>query len=119
MEFGIANDVDIDALSEGMELPMEVTMTGEGEFTITDVAIADPANWTDATLNSVDVENRKGNFKHAAIRNIGMMAMTMNFDIAPFVDIDVLVPGSEVQIIVDMPVEGVFRVTHIRSKPTE
>lgn len=119
MNFGIADDVEISTLSEGMELPIEVTMTGEGEFTITDVAIADPANWTDATLNSVDVENRKGNFKHAAIKNIGMMAMTMDFDIAPYVDIEKLVPGSEVQIIVDMPAEGQFVVTHVRPKPSE
>lgn len=119
MNFGIADEVNIDALSEGMELPIEVTMTGEGEFTITDVAIADPVNWTDATLNSVDMENRKGNFKHAAIKNIGMMAMTMDFDIAPWVDMEGLEPGTEVQIIVDMPAEGVFRVTHVIPKPAE
>lgn len=119
MGFGVADDVDMSLLSEEMSLPIEVTMTGEGEFTITDIAVANPDHWTDATLNSVDIENRKGNFKHAAIRNIGMMAMTMNFDIAPFVDIEALVPGSEVQIIVDMPDEGVFRVTHIRPKHAE
>lgn len=119
MSFGIADEIDINELTEGMEIPIEVTMTGEGEFTITDVAIADPANWTDATLNSVDIENRKANFKHAAIKNIGMMAMTMDFEIAPWVNMESMTPGSGVQIIVDMPSEGVFRVTHSRSKPVE
>lgn len=119
MSFGIADEIDINELTEGMEIPIEVTMTGEGEFTITDVAIADPANWTDATLNSVDIENRKANFKHAAIKNIGMMAMTMDFEIAPWVNMESMTPGSGVQIIVDMPSEGVFRVTHLRSKPVE
>ena len=119
MEFGVSQDVDINSLDEGMSLPIEVTMTGEGEFTITDVAIADPANWTDATVNSLDVEGRKANFKHAAIKNIGMMAMTMEFNIAPSVDIEALVPGSEVQIIVEMPSEGVFEVTHVRPAPIE
>ena len=119
MEFGVSQDVDINSLDEGMSLPIEVTMTGEGEFTITDVAIADPANWTDATVNSLDVEGRKANFKHAAIKNIGMMAMTMEFNIAPSVDIEALVPGSEVQIIVEMPSEGVFEVTHVRPTPIE
>ena len=119
MEFGVSQDVDINSLNEGMSLPIEVTMTGEGEFTITDVAIADPANWTDATLNRVDVESGKANFRHAAIKNIGMMAMTMDFNIAPSVDIEALIPGSEVQIIVKMPVEGVFEVTHVRPAPVE
>ena len=119
MDFGISQDVDINSLDEGMSLPIEVTMTGEGEFTITDVAIADPANWTDATLNSIDAESRKANFKHAAIKNIGMMAMTMDFNIAPSVDIEALVPGSKVQIIVEMPSEGVFEVTHVRPTPIE
>ncbi len=119
MNFDVADEVDINRLEEGMSLPIEVTMTGEGEFTITDVAIADPANWTDATLNSVNAENRTANFKHAAIKNIGMMAMTMDFNVAASVDIDALVPGSEVQIIVDMPAEGGFQVTHIRPKPVE
>ncbi|MDA7568629.1 efflux RND transporter periplasmic adaptor subunit [Emcibacteraceae bacterium] len=119
MEFGVSQDVDINSLNEGMSLPIEVTMTGEGEFTITDVAIADPANWTDATLNRVDVESRKANFRHAAIKNIGMMAMTMDFNIAQSVDIEALIPGSEVQIIVEMPSEGVFEVTHVRPAPVE
>ena len=92
-------------------------MTGEGEFTVTAISIADPANWTDATINRIDVENRTGNFKHAAIKNIGMMAMTMNFSVAPSVDISSLVAGSEVQIIVEMPGEGEFVVTHVRPKP--
>lgn len=119
MDFGVADDVDINALEEGMSLPIEVTMTGKGEFTITAVAVVDPANWTNATLNSVDIEARSANFKHSAIKNIGMMAMTMNFNIAPSVDIDALVPGSDVQIIVVMPSEDVFEVTHVRPKPVE
>lgn len=119
MDFGVADEVDITSLHEGMELPIEVTKTSEGEFTVTNIAIADPANWTDATINSVDVENRKANFKHSAIKNIGMMAMTMGFDIAPSVDMSVLEPGTEVQFIVEMPREGVFEVTHVRRMPTE
>jgi Cu(I)/Ag(I) efflux system membrane fusion protein len=113
MNFGVAEDIDISALSEGMELPIEVTMTGEGEFTVTD--FANPDHWTNATINSVDVENRKANFKHSAIKNIGMMAMTMDFNIAPSVDITSLEAGTNVQIIVSMPSEGVFEVTHVRN----
>lgn len=119
MGFGVADDVDMSLLSEEVSLPIEVTMTGEGEFTITDIAVANSNHWTDATLNSVDIENRKANFKHAAIKNIGMMAMTMDFTIAPYVDMSSMVEGSDVQIIVQMPSEGVFEVTHIRPKPAE
>lgn len=119
MDFNVADDVDITSLQEGMEMPIEVTMTGEGEFTVTKIAIADPAKWTDATLNNVDIENRKANFKHAAIKNIGMMAMAMDFNIAPSVDMSALKVGAKVQIIVEMPREGVFEVTHVRVMPTE
>lgn len=119
MDFGVADEVDITSLQEGMEIPIEVTMTGEGEFTVTNVAIADPDKWTNATINNVDVENRKANFKHSAIKNIGMMAMTMDFDIATSVDMSALEVGAEVQIIVEMPSEGVFEVTHVRVMPTE
>lgn len=119
MDFGVSEEVDITALQEGMNIPIEVSRTGEGEFTITDIAIPDPANWTDATLNSIDKENRKANFKHKALKNIGMMAMTMDFDLAPSVDMSSLKVGTEVQIIVEMPREGIFEVTHVRVKSTE
>ena len=119
MDFGVADEVDITSLQEGMEIPIEVTMTGEGEFTVTNIAIADPTKWTNAIINNIDVENRKANFKHSAIKNIGMMAMTMDFDIAPSVDMSALEVGAEVQIIVEMPSEGVFEVTHVRVMPTE
>jgi len=119
MDFNVADDVDITSLQEGMEIPIKVTMTGEGEFTVTNIAIADPAKWTNATINSVDVENRKANFKHSTIKNIGMMAMTMDFDIAPSIDMSSLEAGAEVQIIVEIPSEGVFEVTHVRVMPTE
>ena len=119
MNFGVADTVDITALKEGMSLPIEVSMTGEGEFTVTDIAVVDPAYWTDAGLNRVDTDNRKANFKHKGINNIGMMDMTMDFDIAPSVDISKLEAGTEVQIIVQMTSDGVFLITHVRVKPTE
>ena len=45
--------------------------------------------------------------------------MTMDFDIAPSIDMSVLEVGAEVQIIVETPREGVFEVTHIRPKLVE
>ncbi|MBL4602985.1 MAG: copper-binding protein [Emcibacteraceae bacterium] len=111
-----------------MTLEVEVSKGDGPMYEITDIkiaasemdqAIADPAKWTNAILNNIDVEKRTANFKHQALKNIGMMAMTMDFTIAPSIDLSTLTAGSEVQIIVEMPSEGVFEVTHIRPKPVE
>lgn len=118
MNFMVADSVDISALEEGMTLEVEVSKGSGAMYEITDVKIDTPepdlANWTDATINSVNLEKRSANFSHKAIKNIGMMAMTMDFNIAPSVDMSTLEEGSAVQIIVEMPSEGVFEVTHIK-----
>jgi len=114
MDFRVAEDVDIASLLEGMELPMEITLTEDNEFLVTDIAVIDPAKWTDATINSVNVENRTANFTHKTIENIGMMGMTMDFNLAPSVDVSTLEAGSAVQFIVEMPRDGVFEVTHVK-----
>ncbi len=114
MDFGVAEDVDIASLLEGMELPMEITLTEDNKFLVTDIAVIDPAKWTDATINSVNVENRTANFTHKTIENIGMMGMTMDFNLAPSVDVSTLEAGSTVQFIVEMPRDGVFEVTHVK-----
>ena len=74
----------------------------------------DPENWTSAKINSVDVENHTVNLTHGPIKNLGMMGMTMNFSIAPSINISGITEGSEIEVIVENPSDGVFEVTHIR-----
>ena len=114
MDFSVADDVEMTALHEGMELPIEITLTEESQLVITDIAVADPTKWTNATVNSVNVEKRTANFTHEAINNIGMMGMTMDFKLAPSVDVSILQNSAAVQFIVEMPRDGVFEVTHVK-----
>lgn len=134
MNFVVRDNVDISALKAGMTLEVEVSKGDGPMYEISDVkmseidhsqmdhstmeqdaTVADPAKWTGATINSVNHENRSANFSHKAIKNIGMMAMTMDFNIAASVDINGLNEGTQVEFIVEMPSEGVFEVTHIRN----
>ncbi|MEZ5758898.1 MAG: efflux RND transporter periplasmic adaptor subunit [Emcibacteraceae bacterium] len=77
-------------------------------------SLDDPENWTLAKINSVDIENRTVNLTHGPIKNLGMMGMTMNFSIALSIDISTLGAGSEIEMIVEKPSDGMFEVTHIR-----
>ena len=119
MNFAVADNIDISTLNEGMNLPVEITLTSDNKFVVTNVAIADPSKWTDAIINSVNVEKITANFTHKAIQNLGMMGMTMDFNLAPSVDISSLKEGSAVQFIVEMPGAGVFEVTHVKSIENE
>tara|TARA_R110002096_G_scaffold362527_2_gene555658 strand:- start:3193 stop:4980 length:1788 start_codon:yes stop_codon:yes gene_type:complete len=139
MNFVVADNVDINMLKQGMTLEVEVSKGDGPMYEITDIKmvapeedrsamghdmgsdemvmaadLADPANWTDAIVNSVNVEKRTANFTHKGIKNLGMMGMTMDFNLAPSVDVSMLQNGAAVQFIVEMPRDGFFEVTHVK-----
>lgn len=119
MNFMVADNVDIAKLITGMTLELEVSKGAGAMFEILNVKIddpeIDPANWTQAVINSVDLEKRSANISHQAIKNIGMMAMTMDFNIAQTIDIASLAAGDAVFIVVERSDDGDFIVTHIKS----
>lgn len=73
------------------------------------------SGWTSGSINEVNVSERIINLSHKRIEAFNMMAMTMDFSIAPSVDVNALKEGAQIEIIVEMPHEGVFEVTHVRT----
>ena len=119
MNFSVSDNVDISILNAGMNLSVEITLTADNKYVVTNIAIVDPTKWTDAIINSVNVEKRTANFTHKAINNLDMMGMTMDFNLAPSVDISSLKEDSAVQFIVEMLGAGVYEVTHVKSIENE
>ena len=53
------------------------------------------------TINAVDVASHKLNLSHGPIAELGWPAMTMEFSVAPSVDLRVLKPGMKVDFTIE------------------
>jgi Cu(I)/Ag(I) efflux system protein CusF len=58
------------------------------------------------TVNSVDVAARKVNVSHGAIQALGWPPMTMDFPVAPSVNLDAIKPGAKVVFTLDKGSDG-------------
>ena len=62
------------------------------------------------TVNSVDAAGRKVNLSHGPIPQIGWPAMTMDFAVAPSVDLKAVTPGMRVDFTLEKGPDGMFQV---------
>lgn len=65
------------------------------------------------TVNSVDPSGHKINLSHGAIPAIGWPAMTMDFSVAPSVDLRALKPGTPVNFMMERGSDGMYVVHSI------
>jgi len=65
------------------------------------------------TVNSVDAAGRKVNLAHNAIPSIGWPAMTMDFAVAPSVDLGSLKPGTRVDFMMMQGSGGMYVIQSI------
>lgn len=65
------------------------------------------------TVNAVDVAGRKVNLSHNAITAIGWPAMTMDFAVAPSVDLRTLKPGARVNFMTQRGEDGMYVIQSI------
>ena len=65
------------------------------------------------TVNSVDVDAHKINVSHAPIPAIGFPAVTMDFEVAPSVDLQSVKPGTRVNFTVEPGQSGMYVIQSI------
>lgn len=65
------------------------------------------------TVNSVDPTQRKVNVSHAPIPEIGWPAMTMEFPVAPSVDLKAIKPGIRVNFTIEQQPGGMYEIKAI------
>jgi Cu(I)/Ag(I) efflux system periplasmic protein CusF len=65
------------------------------------------------TVNSVDPAQRKVNLSHNPIPEIGWPAMTMDFPVAPSVDLRGLKPGTRVNFTIERGEGGMYEIRAI------
>jgi Cu/Ag efflux protein CusF len=65
------------------------------------------------TLNSVDPAQHKVNVSHNPIPEIGWPAMTMDFAVAPSVDLRALKPGTRVNFTMEQGQSGMYQIQAI------
>ena len=63
-----------------------------------------------AVVNAVDPAKRTMNVSHEPIPAIGWPAMTMDFAVAPSVDLTAVKPGSRVNIAIEKGKNGIYEV---------
>ncbi|HMA51942.1 MAG TPA: copper-binding protein [Magnetospirillaceae bacterium] len=62
------------------------------------------------TVNSIDEAGRKVNLSHGPIPQVGWPAMTMDFTVAPSVDLKAIAPGAHVDFTLEKGADGLFQV---------
>jgi len=62
------------------------------------------------TVNSIDEAGCKINLSHGPIPQVGWPAMTMDFAVAPSVDLKSIAPGSHVDFTLEKGPDGLFQV---------
>jgi Cu(I)/Ag(I) efflux system periplasmic protein CusF len=65
------------------------------------------------TVNSIDPAQHKVNLSHNPIPEIGWPAMTMDFPVAPSVDLRVLKPGVRVNFTIEQGQSGMYEIQAI------
>lgn len=65
------------------------------------------------TVNSVDAANRKVNVTHAPIPTIGWPSMTMDFAVAPAVDLNAVKPGIRIKFDMEQGQGGMYVIQSI------
>ena len=66
------------------------------------------------TVNSVDPAQRKINISHEPIPAIGWPAMTMDFPVAPSVDLKAIKPGSRVNFTIEQGKSGMYEIQSVQ-----
>ncbi|MSP00944.1 MAG: copper-binding protein [Acetobacteraceae bacterium] len=67
-----------------------------------------------ATVNTVDPAQRKINLSHEPIPSIGWPAMTMDFAVAPSVDLSRVKPGARVDFSIQKGKAGMYEVQSVQ-----
>jgi Cu/Ag efflux protein CusF len=62
------------------------------------------------TVNSVDPAQHKVNLSHQPIPDIGWPAMTMDFPVAPSVDLKAITPGMHVNFTIEQGQGGIYEI---------
>ncbi len=70
------------------------------------------------TVNAVDVAQKKINISHGPISKIGWPAMTMEFAVAPTVDLTSVQPGSRVDFTLEKGKDGMYEVQSVQPAGT-
>jgi len=70
-----------------------------------------------ATVNKIDAAQHKVNLSHDPIQAIGWPAMTMDFPVAPSVDLATVKPGSRVTFTMSKDRAGTYQIEAIRPNP--
>ena len=65
------------------------------------------------TVNSVDPAQHKVNLSHSPIPEIGWPAMTMEFPVAPSVDLNAIKPGTRVKFTIEKGQGGMYEIQAI------
>lgn len=75
----------------------------------------DPKNpRTTGTVNAVDPAGHKINVSHQPIPSIGWPAMTMDFAVAPSVDLGRIKPGSRISFSIEKGKDGMYQVETVQ-----
>jgi Cu/Ag efflux protein CusF len=69
-------------------------------------------------VNAVDVAAHKINVAHTPIPQIGWPAMTMDFAVAPTVDLGAVKPGSQIEFGMERGADGMYVIQSISARPS-
>ncbi|SRR6266851_3563636 len=93
------------------------SMAGMQHGGVTPVGQAQSKPTSTATVNKIDAAQHKVNLSHDPIQAIGWPAMTMDFPVAPSVDLATVKPGSRVTFTMSKDRAGTYQIEAIQPNP--
>ncbi len=100
--------------AQGHGPPQPTSQTGSGPSPVTAPRIAQAGQVQGSGMvNSVDSSGRKINLSHNAIPAIGWPAMTMDFAVAPSVDLGTIKPGAHVNFTMQQGGNGMYVIQSV------
>jgi len=134
MEFDALPDVDLEALSVGQNIHFELGQSDIGDYQINmihqrrqDESSQAPRDTQEqdedrqtyyamGTVEEVHRESRKIRLSHGPIEDLGWMAMTMDFNVSPDVDLSTLSVGESIHFGMEKSDTGAYQINMIHQK---
>jgi Cu(I)/Ag(I) efflux system membrane fusion protein len=99
MDFNIGAEIDLTQLASGAEMVLTFERPDAASIVLTSAEAKPKPMMVSGTINVIDQDKRIANITHGPMKEIGMPGMTMDFQIAPDLEVNSLPASQEMMLL--------------------
>ena len=119
MDFAVGPSVDLTAVRSAQHVEFALEKAEDGMWRIASIASNDSNPSAAGVVNAVDAEARQVNISHEPIPAIGWPKMTMDFNVAPSVDLSGVASGKNYRFQLTKNDGGMWIITKLENDGTD